>query len=41
MNFAQVAKKIVKQCRVDNPRHFKLDDHDPTETFGLSTNIGT
>jgi PPK2 family polyphosphate:nucleotide phosphotransferase len=40
MNFAKVAKKIVKQCRVDNPRHFKLDDHDPAETFGLSTSIG-
>ena len=40
MNFAKAAKKIVKQCRVENPRHFKLDDHDPAETFGLSTNIG-
>ena len=40
MNFAKVAKKIVKQCRIDIPKHFKLDDHDPAETFGLSTNIG-
>jgi PPK2 family polyphosphate:nucleotide phosphotransferase len=31
--------KIVKQCRIDNPRHFKLSDHDPAESFGLSTNI--
>jgi PPK2 family polyphosphate:nucleotide phosphotransferase len=31
--------KIVKQCRIDNPRHFKLSDHDPAECFGLSTNI--
>ena len=29
--------KIVKRCRVDNPRHFKLADHDPAERFGLST----
>ena len=36
MNFA----KIVKQCRVDRPGHFKLSDHDPTESFGLSTDIG-
>ncbi|MGA9892530.1 MAG: hypothetical protein WBQ55_09265, partial [Xanthobacteraceae bacterium] len=35
MNFA----KIVKQCRIDRPGHFKLTDHDPAETFGLSTNI--
>ena len=32
MNIAKIAKKIVKQCRVDNPEHFKLDDHDPAET---------
>ena len=31
--------KIVKQCRIDKPRHFKLADHDPAECFGLSTNI--
>jgi PPK2 family polyphosphate:nucleotide phosphotransferase len=35
MNFA----KIVKQCRIDRPRHFTLADHDPAECFGLSTNI--
>jgi PPK2 family polyphosphate:nucleotide phosphotransferase len=35
MNFA----KIVKQCRIDRPRHFKLGDYDPAECFGLSTNI--
>ena len=35
MNFA----KIVKQCRIDKPGHFKLADHDPAECFGLSTNI--
>jgi PPK2 family polyphosphate:nucleotide phosphotransferase len=31
--------KILDACRVDKPRHFKLADHDPAETFGLSTNI--
>ena len=31
--------KIVKHCRIDKPRHFRLDDHDPAETFGLSTDI--
>ena len=31
--------KIVKQCRVDKPAHFKLADHDPAERFGLSTDI--
>jgi PPK2 family polyphosphate:nucleotide phosphotransferase len=31
--------KIVKQCRIDKPQHFKLADHDPAERFGLSTNI--
>jgi PPK2 family polyphosphate:nucleotide phosphotransferase len=35
MNFA----KIVKQCRIDKPNHFKLADYDSAETFGLSTNI--
>jgi PPK2 family polyphosphate:nucleotide phosphotransferase len=30
--------KIVKECRIDKPRHFKLADHDPAERFGLSTN---
>jgi PPK2 family polyphosphate:nucleotide phosphotransferase len=31
--------KIVKQCRIDRPGHFKLADHDPSERFGLSTDI--
>jgi PPK2 family polyphosphate:nucleotide phosphotransferase len=31
--------KVVKQCRIDKPRHFKLADHDPAERFGLSTDI--
>jgi hypothetical protein len=31
--------KIVKQCRIDKPRHFKLADCDPAERFGLSTDI--
>lgn len=31
--------KIVKQCRVDDPEHFKLADRDPSERFGLSTEI--
>jgi PPK2 family polyphosphate:nucleotide phosphotransferase len=35
VNFA----KIVKECRIDRPGHFKLADHDPAETFGLSTDI--
>jgi len=35
MNFA----KIVKQCRIDRPGHFKLADYAPDETFGLSTDI--
>ncbi len=35
----KLAEKIVGQCRVDNPRHFKLADHDPAERFGLSTDI--
>jgi PPK2 family polyphosphate:nucleotide phosphotransferase len=31
--------RIVKQCRIDKPQHFKLADHDPAECFGLSTDI--
>src|SRR5258708_4855764 len=31
--------RIVKHCRIDRPRHFKLADHDPAERFGLSTDI--
>ena len=29
--------KIVKACRIDKPGRFRLADHDPAETFGLST----
>lgn len=42
MKIAQIKKiadRIVKKCRVDSPRHFKLADCDPAETFGLSTDI--
>jgi PPK2 family polyphosphate:nucleotide phosphotransferase len=35
----KIADRIVKKCRVDKPRHFKLADCDPAETFGLSTDI--
>ena len=35
MNFG----KILRACRVDKPAHFRLADHDPTETFGLSAEI--
>jgi PPK2 family polyphosphate:nucleotide phosphotransferase len=31
--------KIVKRCRVDEPEHFRLADHDPSERFGLDTDI--
>jgi PPK2 family polyphosphate:nucleotide phosphotransferase len=31
--------KIVKRCRIDNPEKFRLADHDPAESFGLSTDI--
>jgi PPK2 family polyphosphate:nucleotide phosphotransferase len=31
--------KILKHCRIDKPRHFKLADRDPSERFGLSTDI--
>jgi PPK2 family polyphosphate:nucleotide phosphotransferase len=27
--------KIVKSCRVDKPRHFRLADRDPADRFGL------
>jgi PPK2 family polyphosphate:nucleotide phosphotransferase len=29
--------KILKACRIDNPAHFQLADHDPAETFDLPT----
>ncbi|MGC1779578.1 MAG: polyphosphate kinase 2 family protein [Xanthobacteraceae bacterium] len=35
----KITRDIVKKCRVDHPRHFKLADYDPAETFGLSTDI--
>ena len=28
--------KILKQCRVDKPEHFRLGDYDPAEDFGLA-----
>jgi PPK2 family polyphosphate:nucleotide phosphotransferase len=28
--------KILKHCRVDRPAHFRLDDCDPAEDFGLA-----
>ncbi|MBV1699798.1 MAG: polyphosphate kinase 2 family protein [Hyphomicrobiales bacterium] len=31
--------KAVKVCRIDKPEHFRLADHDPSESFGLSTDI--
>jgi PPK2 family polyphosphate:nucleotide phosphotransferase len=30
-------EKILRHCRVDKPRHFKLARHDPAESFGLPT----
>src|SRR6516225_6607173 len=29
--------KIVKACRIDRPRRFRLAAHDAAETFGLPT----
>src|SRR6202790_1591106 len=31
--------KILKACRIDKPENFRLADHDPAETFGMSTDI--
>jgi PPK2 family polyphosphate:nucleotide phosphotransferase len=31
--------KVLKQCRIDKPAKFKLAEHDPGESFGLSTDI--
>ncbi len=31
--------KILAACRIEKPGHCRLTDHDPAETFGLSTNI--
>jgi PPK2 family polyphosphate:nucleotide phosphotransferase len=39
MKLAKISGKIVKQCRIGKPDHFKLADHDPDESFGLSTDI--
>jgi PPK2 family polyphosphate:nucleotide phosphotransferase len=30
-------EKILRHCRIDKPRHFRLADHDASERFGLST----
>jgi PPK2 family polyphosphate:nucleotide phosphotransferase len=32
-------EKILRQCRIDEPQHFRLARHDPSERFGLSTDI--
>jgi len=29
------SKKLVKHCRIDKPRHFRLADHDPADTMGV------
>ena len=29
-------KKILRHCRIEKPRHFRLARHDPAERFGLS-----
>jgi PPK2 family polyphosphate:nucleotide phosphotransferase len=39
MKLAKIAHNVVKQCRIDKPKHFRLADHDPAERFGLSTDI--
>jgi PPK2 family polyphosphate:nucleotide phosphotransferase len=31
--------KAVKACRIDKPEHFRLADHDPSERFGLPTDM--
>jgi len=31
--------KIVKRCRIDKPGRFRFADHDPAESFGLSTEL--
>jgi PPK2 family polyphosphate:nucleotide phosphotransferase len=31
--------KVLKHCRIDNPRHFRLAAHDPADSYGLSTDI--
>jgi len=32
-------EKILRHCRIDKPQHFRLVQHDPSERFGLSTDI--
>jgi hypothetical protein len=29
-------EKILRHCRIDKPRHFRLARHEPAECFGLS-----
>jgi PPK2 family polyphosphate:nucleotide phosphotransferase len=31
--------RVLKHCRIDEPKRFRLADCDPAETFGLSTDI--
>jgi PPK2 family polyphosphate:nucleotide phosphotransferase len=33
---AMKLEKIVKQCRIDKPEHFRIADYDPAERFGLT-----
>lgn len=40
MTAAPKLTKILKQCRIDKPRHFRLADHDPAErAFSLENEI--
>jgi len=32
-------EKILRRCRIDKPQHFRLVQHEPCESFGLSTDI--
>jgi PPK2 family polyphosphate:nucleotide phosphotransferase len=32
-------EKILRRCRIDKPQRFRLARHDPSERFGLSTDI--
>lgn len=32
-------EKIIRHCRIDKPHRFRLARHDPSERFGLSTDI--
>jgi len=32
-------EKILRHCRIDKPQRFRLARHDPSERFGLSTDI--